>query len=90
MRTLVDYIRGHWSASAPAREGIYLVREPGGARSWVAYWTPDSSAPFGSARREFFHLEDDEDGQPTRWDDDRIATLAKAGGWRETADERRR
>ena len=64
------------------------MRERTGGAPWVAYWSADAPNPFGPAhsdapRREFFHLEEDVDGQPTRWDDPRVAELAKAGGWRE-------
>jgi hypothetical protein len=66
------------------------MREPGSARSWVAYWTPDPVSSFGSAHREFFHLQGDADGQPTRWDDPQVVTEAKKTGWRDQTSAQRR
>ena len=56
------------------------------AGPWVSYWEPDPSSPFGTPsaaqqRPEFFHLDSDAEGQPTRWHDARVGELARANGW---------
>jgi hypothetical protein len=83
---MFDYIRGRWLTVQPQRAGVYLVRIPG-TRPWVAYCDHESLASgelnASKAAREYFHLEGDADGHPTRWDDPRVVQLAEASGWRE-------
>jgi len=75
MQHIYDHVRGYWSLSLPAHEGMYLMRVPNErGRPWVSYWEPDPSSPFGTPsaerqRREFFHVDGDAEGRPTRWDD---------------------
>ena len=93
MAKLLDYVRGDRSASKPSHSGVYLVRQSGGDMPWVLYWEVDAWSPFGTAAtlagREFFHLEGDKDGEPTRWDDPRVAATARRNGWREAVPKRR-
>jgi hypothetical protein len=80
------YVRGRWSSTRPTREGVYLVRAPvkGALHSWVAFIDPGPQSTFTAADSiEYFHLEDDVEGAPTRWDDDRVASEARTNGWRE-------
>jgi len=91
MAKLYDFIAGNWSASKPTRAGVYLVRQ-GSDAPWVTYWDVDSASPFGTRAdagiREFFHLEGDQDGAPTRWDDPRVPGIARKNGWREAVQRR--
>jgi len=96
MDLIVDYLSGRWSFATPAQRGVYFMRQPGDGRAWVSYWDPAEFVPFQGAPastpsgREFFHLDEDANGQPTRWDDPRVAELARANEWREPPNLRRR
>ena len=93
MAKLLDCVRGTWSASKPSHSGVYLVRQGGDDVPWVLYWDVDARSPFGTAPavtgREFFHLEGDKDGEPTRWDDPKVSAIARRNGWREAVPKRR-
>ena len=82
MTKILDYVRGNWSATKPSRSGIYLVRQSGEGVPWVLYWENDARSPFGT-------LEGDADGEPTRWDDARVAAIARKSGWTEAVPRRR-
>lgn len=86
MLSMLDFVRGRWSSAAPGQPGTYMVRVPG-SQPWVAYCDGDalagSESDANKAPREYFYLEGDTDGQPTRWDDRRVAQIAEANGWRD-------
>jgi hypothetical protein len=82
---LSDYVPGLWSTVPPERAGVYLMR--GADRhSWVAFWGENAWSPSAVARPtqqvEFFHLDGDVEGRPTRWDDERVEQIARGNGWR--------
>jgi hypothetical protein len=88
-----DYVPGRWSATPPTRAGVYLMRLAD-KHSWVAFWNPHAWNPSVVASAattaiEFFYLRGDRDGEPTRWDDERVAQIAARNGWRPTEHDAR-
>lgn len=86
LKPMSAHVRGRWSSTRPSRDGVYLVRAPlnGALHSWVAFIDPGPQSTFTAADAiEYFHLEGDIDGAPTRWDDERVGDLARANGWRD-------
>ena len=86
LRPMLDFLRGRWSKARPARDGVYCVRlvRDGKPHSWVTHFDPAPHSTFTATDElEFFHLEGDVDGAPTRWDDERVAREARSNGWRE-------
>ena len=85
---IVDFVRGRWSSVPPQDPGVYLLRVPG-SKPWAHYCDEAALAPCSDAERarggrEYFYLEGDFDGRPTRWDDPRVAQIALSNGWRES------
>lgn len=83
-RSMSVFLRGRWSTTPPAHEGVYCARFTHDAEPHVRYFEPSSASPFraGSTTWEWFYLAGDADGAPTRWDDERVEREAVAAGWR--------
>jgi hypothetical protein len=72
---LLSFLPGRWSSTPPAKSGVYFMRlgvnEDPQVRPWdLDAWSPSEVST--STSWEFFYLDGDADGAPSRADDPRV------------------
>lgn len=89
MSTILAHLAGRWSDAPPREAGVYFARTTNERASpQVRCWDPcawtQGAAREGDVRTswEFFYLEGDVLGRPSRADDPLTIARAKADGWR--------
>jgi hypothetical protein len=82
---LLSFLSGRWSSTPPEQSGVYFMRLGAGRDPQVRPWDLDPWSPSTGAKQsiawEFFYIDSDVDGAPSRADDVRVHELARKNGW---------